>query len=103
MSKAKLHKFIEVKSLNRRISVLWFVDEENSESHSFVVITKRLLDFKKRHITETESHYSPESFMIMADCFNVMIKSPDFKKQMNRIIGQMDKNRGKATTNLTMP
>lgn len=98
----KLHKFIEVKGHNRRIAVFWYVSEADSNEHAIVVQTKRLLDFKKRHITSTSNLYSIESFLILADCMDAMRNSPEFKKATNRIIGQMDKNRPQARTNLTV-
>ena len=58
---------IYIKDKNRRIGISL---QDSGDDKFFVITTKRLVDFKKREITETNNIYSLDTFLLMRDAMN---------------------------------
>lgn len=68
--KSTLLAGIFIKDKNRRVTISL---QDSGEVRFFVISTKRLVDFKKRQITETTNVYSIDTFMIMRDAMNELM------------------------------
>jgi hypothetical protein len=59
----------DLKKKNKRIEVECWVKDDNPNDFSFVVSTKRLVDFKTRHILKSDVVYGLDSFLALKDIF----------------------------------
>ena len=71
-------KLIRTKFLNRRVEICIY--DKNGE-YSVRVFTKRLIDFKKREISSSDTFYSLETFVAIAS-INQMILQDDFFNEL---------------------
>ena len=71
-------KAYRVKALNRRIEIE-ILKKENNET-LIGVCTKRLINFKTREIACYNNLYSMETFLLLRDIFNKMIKDNMFSE-----------------------
>lgn len=75
---------ISAKTKNRRIVIQLLKSEEQPEEPPFVVVqTKRLIDAKSRHIVESESVYSIETFVTLSELLIYFREIPEVAKAMN--------------------
>jgi hypothetical protein len=65
---------------NRRIEVSCYVSKGNNRDFSFIINTKRLIDFKTRHILESNTIYGLESMLVLKDILMLMLSEPLFLK-----------------------
>lgn len=72
---------ISAKRLNRRIVIE--VREQDGE-HSIIVHTKRLVDFKNRHILTTTNIYGVETFTLLHQLFGDVLSEPTVAKRINK-------------------
>lgn len=68
--KATVLAGIFIKDKNRRVSISL---QDSGDDRFFVITTKRLVDFQKRQITETNNIFSLDTFMLMRDAMNELI------------------------------
>ena len=79
-----------VKSYNKRIEILLFKEDDE---FIFAIATKRLVDFKTRNIRKTETFYSVESFIVIAEILKIeflddsLIINKLLKKDINKFKG----------------
>lgn len=71
-------KLIRTKFLNRRVEICIY--DKNGE-YSVRVFTKRLIDFKKREISSSDTFYSLETFVAIAS-INQMILQDDLFNEL---------------------
>ena len=71
-------KLIRTKFLNRRVEVCIY---DKDGEYSVRVYTKRLIDFKKREISSSDTFYSLETFIAIAS-INQMILQDDLFKEL---------------------
>ena len=71
-------KLIRTKFLNRRVEICIY--DKNGE-YSVRVFTKRLIDFKERKISSSDTFYSLETFIAIAS-INQMIMQDDLFKEL---------------------
>ena len=71
-------KLIRTKFLNRRVEVCIY---DKDGEYSVRVYTKRLIDFKKREISSSDTLYSLETFIAIAS-INQMIMQDDFFNEL---------------------
>lgn len=67
----KIIKRIGFKAKNRRVTIM--VLQDNNGAIRFLVITRRLFDFKKREILEHEFWMTPETFLLVQDIINMAV------------------------------
>jgi len=72
---------VKAKRPNRRIYIELI--QEPDKAPFAIVATKRLVDAKSRHILKTENVYSIETFMVLTDLFNEIVKTPEVTKAIN--------------------
>lgn len=89
---------MEMRKNNRRIVILWYIDEDGS--HTFIIETKRLIDFKKRHILRWNGLLSLDTFIALTEGMMTIMDDPEFRKLTNPQIAQLAKERWRATTNV---
>lgn len=76
-------KRYNAKGKNRRIQITLFVQENKKEEPFFQVITKRLIDFKKRQITHTNNVFTVESMMMLEMLLSEFMNESVVKKEIN--------------------
>ena len=70
-------KLIRTKFLNRRVEICIY--DKNGE-YSVRVFTKRLIDFKERKISSSDTFYSLETFIGVASIFSLLLKDDLFNE-----------------------
>lgn len=74
----------QLKGKNSRIEVIFFEDEKKQDEPIIVVNTKRLHSFKERLIVQSEVIYSIETFKVLSEIFEHVLKENTYiKKQIN--------------------
>lgn len=77
-------KIYSAKTKNRRIVVLFYADPKRKAEPFFRVVTKRLVDFSLRKITNTDNIYSVETFEALTDMFDEAFRNdPEIVKLVN--------------------
>ena len=71
-------KLIRTKFLNRRVEICIY---DKDGEYSVRVYTKRLIDFKKKEISSSDTFYSLETFIAIAS-INQMIMQDDFFNEL---------------------
>ena len=74
------------KTKNRRILILFSEPVDDGEPF-FIVSTKRLVNFKDRTITKTETAYTIETFTLLKDLFADISDFPIVAKKINPFLG----------------
>ena len=89
-------KWLALKAKNKRIVVeMW---EENNV-HVFIVHTRRLQDFKKRIIIQTDNVYSVETFFALSQAFSMFTQNNEITNKILNL--ELSKcNQFKGTRNL---
>ena len=80
MKKVKVLKQIIAKGVNTRIRV--FIAEDENKEKFVIVETKKLIDFKKRLITETNNAYSIETIKVLSDMLEIMFSNGEVKNKI---------------------
>jgi hypothetical protein len=91
-------KFILLKKRNKRIDIQFVVDEQGD--HAVLIHTRKLLDFKRRHILDANFCLGIESFEAIATGFDMLRRDPEYQKLTNRERAQALKEKFKAITNM---
>lgn len=92
-------RYAILRKKNKRVEIL--VLKSHDGTVGIVILTKRLFgDWKERRIIESNVHYGIESFMAIYDIFNMLIGDPLFMKEINREVGQVQKDRMNCQTNI---
>lgn len=74
----------QLKGKNARITVLFFECKEKKKEPLIIVKTKRLNSFKLRVVSESEVIYSIETFIVLSEVFNHLLKDNTYiKKKIN--------------------
>ena len=71
---------LKAKGNNKRI-VIQIIEYED-KTHAVAVHTKKLQDFKKRHIIRTDNLYSIETFALLKDMFSFILDKPEIKNKL---------------------
>jgi hypothetical protein len=86
----------DLKKKNKRINVECWVNNDNPNDFTFLVQTKRLVDFKKRHIVTSEVVYGLDSFWVLKDIFFLVSTEPMLLKVANVAINNLQKDKYKG-------
>jgi phosphoenolpyruvate synthase/pyruvate phosphate dikinase len=92
----RLFKHISLKGKNYRKFIGLYKMEDGS--HTFLVETKKLQDFKLRIISETSTIYKPDSLRELSELLRLFFSDAEVSKALNRELGQAKK--ANATTDL---
>ena len=77
--KDKLLRFVEAKGKNTRIFI--YLQESKEGNKYFIVITRRLTDFKKREITTSSTKYSIETFAVLSGLMDIFLQDSEIKNK----------------------
>lgn len=83
----------EIKKKNKRIWLRCYRCDEDKTNFGFMIITKKLVDFKSRHIVKTETKLGLETFLAIKELMTMTVQEPMFLKIANPAIGQFMKDR----------
>lgn len=95
---AKPVKYAYLKKKNRRIKIVFLVSEDGS--HSIILETKRLIDFKSRKVQTWSGLIGMDTFDAITAIFDMLREDADFIKSTNRELGQIRKDKFQCYTNI---
>ena len=78
--KGKVLHILKAKGKNKRIDIVLYDFEEKGKM--FRVVTKTLVDFKKREILSTDNGYSIETFAVLKDLFECFLENAEVKNKL---------------------
>lgn len=98
-SQPQMLRYALLRKKNKRIEILALKDHDGSVV--ICILAKRLIgSWKERRIIIAEVSYGIESFLVINDVFSMLIGDPLFMKEINKEIGQIQKDRMTCQTNI---
>ena len=73
-------KFIEIKGNNYRVLVL--MDYSDKENKTFLMQTRRLIDFKTRKIIRVDNVFGFETFVMIYECMKAIFENETVRNKI---------------------